>query len=126
MLTLFQPDDPEHFLTVTDAHEIWYQDVSREFSHQYVSGLRPQPKATFEEAAESVPWESGLVPCTYIMCEKDQGVFPFLQEVMLEARKEDSPVPFAVERMATSHCGWLGRPQEMSDPIIKVASSFGA
>ena len=83
--------------------------------------MRPQPKATFEDVVESVPWESGLVPCVYLMCEKDQGVFPFVQEIMIEARKEDSPKPFVVEKVNASHSAWLSQPNVVTELVVKVA-----
>lgn len=67
--------------------------------------MRPQAASVFTSEVESVAWEH--VPCTYIFCEKDQGVYPPVQEMMIKGAKTTSKYPWKVVRLANSHSAWL-------------------
>ena len=62
---------------------------------------------SFTSAVESVAWESGLVPCTYVMSEKDQGVYFWLQEKMLDDVSKESAKPWKIVKTESSHSAWL-------------------
>ena len=71
--------------------------------------MKHQSTASFMSAVDSVAWESGLVPCTYLICEQDSGVFLWLQEQMLEGVRKESGRPWTVERCDCSHSAWLSQ-----------------
>ncbi|KAL9620499.1 MAG: hypothetical protein Q9160_004968 [Pyrenula sp. 1 TL-2023] len=98
------PDDPS-FLIIKDPHQTFYNDLTEEESEPWTSTMRPQAAAIFASEVESVAWEH--VPCTYIFCEKDQGVYPPVQEMMIEGAKATSKYPWRVVRLANSHSAWL-------------------
>ena len=63
-----------------------------------------------------------MVPCTYLFCEKDQGVYPFLQEMMLKHRETDSGKPWNIIKVDASHSVWLSQPKKVVEVIEQVAS----
>ena len=69
--------------------------------------MKPQCAASFTSEVDSVVWESGLVTCTYLMCEKDQGVYLWLQEKMLEGVSRESGKAWVVEKADSGHSAWL-------------------
>ena len=103
---LSQPADPT-FLLVKDPEDVFYNDVSPDVAKEWTSQFRPQSIASFSSTVETVAWESGLVPCTYVMCEKDQGVYHWLQEQMLDGVSKESPKPWRIEKTKSSHSAWL-------------------
>ena len=66
-----------------------------------------QCAASFLSEVDSVSWESGLVSCTYLMCEQDQGVYFWLQEKMLEGVSKESGKPWKIEKVNSGHSAWL-------------------
>lgn len=66
-----------------------------------------QCTATFESKVDSVAWESGLVPCTYLVCELDQGVYFWLQQKMLDGVSKESGQPWKIEKVHSGHSPWL-------------------
>lgn len=101
--------DPEgsRFLLVRDPKSIFFNDVSPDVAEPWISQLKPQSIAAFASAVDSVAWESGLVACTYLMCEKDKGVYFWLQEQMFDAVSKESGRPWTVEKIDSSHSAWL-------------------
>jgi hypothetical protein len=70
---------------------------------------------------QSVPWHH--VPCTYVHCDKDQGIYVPLQEKMLKAAMEDplSKYPWKVVRLDSSHSLWLSQPSTVIKLIRETA-----
>ncbi|KAL8824776.1 MAG: hypothetical protein Q9191_004829 [Dirinaria sp. TL-2023a] len=101
--------DPEdgNYVKVVDPKEVFYNDVSQAEAQPWIDLMRPQPASTFASTVDSVAWESGLLPCTYLMCEKDQGVYIWLQEKMLEGVADQSRRPWTIEKCNASHSAWL-------------------
>ena len=101
-----QPKDPR-FLLVKDAKEVFYNDLSPAAADPWLSQFNPQCMASFASPVDSAAWESGLVPCTYVSCERDQGVYFWLQERMLDHVSKESPRGWKVERTKSNHSAWL-------------------
>ena len=70
---------------------------------------------------ESTAWESGLVPCMYLFCERDKGLFPKDQERLLEMVQAESPRPWKVVKVDASHSVWLSRPEVVTGLIEELA-----
>ena len=79
--------------------------------------MRPQPKSTFLSEVESICWANGMVHCTYLICERDQGVYPFLQELMLKKREADSAKPWTIVKVDAGHSVWLSQPRKVIEVI---------
>lgn len=54
----------------------------------------------------------------YVLCEKDQGLPPPVQEAMIKAA-QDAGADMKVERIATSHSPFLARPEETFEIILR-------
>ena len=100
------PTDPR-FLLTKDPKEVFYNDVSPDVAEPWISQFTPQSSASFGSVVDSVAWESGLVPCTYVICEKDQGVYLWLQEKMLDDVGKESGRPWKIEKTEPGHSAWL-------------------
>lgn len=82
--------------------------------------MLPQSYASFQSTVESVPWEGVLTPCTYLMCERDQGIYFPLQEKMVEDAKKDGH-PWNIEKCSSGHSVWLSEVKTVVDLIRKTA-----
>ena len=90
-----------------DPKDVFYNDVSQEVAEHWIAQFKPQSITTFSSTVDSVAWESGLVPCTYMMCEQDNGLYHWLQQQMLDAASKESPKPWKVVKTNSSHSAWL-------------------
>lgn len=104
---LYPDPQDSSFLLVKDPKDVFYNDVSPDVAEPWTSQFQPQSTASFASTVDSVAWESGLVPCTYIMCEKDQGVYFWLQQKMLDGVTKESGKPWKIEKTDSSHSAWL-------------------
>lgn len=96
------------YLIINDPAETFYNDLPADVSEPWISQMRPQAYASFQSTVESVCWESGLVPCTYLMCELDQGIYPPLQKMMLENVTKEGH-PWTIETCRSGHSAWLSQ-----------------
>ncbi|KAL8808161.1 MAG: hypothetical protein Q9182_000225 [Xanthomendoza sp. 2 TL-2023] len=105
----FITPDPTDSLRViaTGPEKVFYNDVPDPMSAPWVAQLTPQATASFTSKMTSTVVDSGLVPCTYVLCENDQALLLSIQEEMLEAAKEWGRAEWNVERMSTGHSPWL-------------------
>lgn len=76
--------------------------------------MRPQAASVFSSEVETIAWEH--IPCTYIFCEKDQGVYPQAQEMMIAGAQTTSKYPWTVVRLGNSHSAWLSN----GSAVVKV------
>ena len=90
-----------------DPHAVFFSDVTLEVAEPWISQLKPQSVASFASTVDSTAWETGLVPCTYMMCEKDEAIYFWLQQKMLDDVIKESERPWKVEKTASGHSAWL-------------------
>ena len=90
-----------------DPKDVFYNDVSPEVAEPWISQLKPQSAVSFASAVDSVAWNSGFMPCTYVKAEKDQGVYFWLQEKMLDGVSEKSGQPWKIVNTDSGHSAWL-------------------
>ena len=74
--------------------------------------MKCESYASFKSAIESVVWETGLTPCTYLKCDMDQGAYPPLQQSMIDAASKDCK-PWKVETCHSGHSAWLNQVSEL-------------
>ena len=74
--------------------------------------LGPQPAASFQQKIDAAAWRS--VPSTYVVCEDDRAIAPWLQRAFAE-RATDTVV------FATSHSPFLSRPDLLVDLLEDLA-----
>ncbi|KAF2234936.1 alpha/beta-hydrolase [Viridothelium virens] len=116
------PDDASYCL-VDNFHETFYNDLPEEASKPFVDKMRPQPISTFLSKVESTCWANGMVRCSYLFCERDQGVYPFLQDFMLKNREADSGRPWDIVKVDASHSVWLSQPEKVVQVIEQCAAT---
>ncbi len=68
--------------------------------------LSPQSTRSFREPLDEAAY--GRVPATYVICERDAAIAPFLQEGMAQA------IGAATTRLDADHSPWLSRPAELA------------
>ncbi|KAL9071895.1 MAG: hypothetical protein Q9157_005301 [Trypethelium eluteriae] len=117
-----KPDDASYCL-VDNFHETFYNDLPEEASKPFVDKMRPQPISTFLSKVESTCWANGMVRCSYLFCERDQGVYPFLQDLMLKNREADSGRPWDIVKVDASHSVWLSQPEKVVQVIEQCAAT---
>jgi len=110
------PQD-EKSLVIIHPTEAFYNDVPADISTPWITSMRPQSYASFQAPVELVCWESGLVPCTYVMCDSDSGVYPPLQESMVKEVSEDGR-PW----IKSSYSVWLSQPKAVVEAGPQAAS----
>lgn len=98
--------------TVNRAEEIFYNDCSREDAGHAASRLEPQSLPSFTQTVRSVAWRD--IPSTYLICERDNAIPPFIQE-QLAGRAGD------VRRVDSSHSPFLSMPEQVVELITQLA-----
>ncbi len=102
-----QPKDPETLIVDPEA-DTFYNDVAPDGREPWITQMKRESYASFKSPIESVVWETGLIPCTYLKCEMDQGVYPPLQQSMIDAASKDCK-PWKVETCHSGHSAWLNQ-----------------
>jgi pimeloyl-ACP methyl ester carboxylesterase len=105
-------DASEESLLPGQADEIFFNDCSSMDQANAVSRLEPQSLPSFKQPVRSVAWRD--VPTTYVICEDDNAIPPFVQEEL--AKRADD-----VKRLGTSHSPFLSKPDEVVDLIAELA-----
>ena len=78
------------------------------------------PLAAFETPVAHEAWRD--IPVTYVMCEDDNTVPPFLQRMLVD-RLREAGVALEVESWQSNHSPMLIMPEKVVDLIVKAASS---
>ena len=123
-LNASQPKDPDTLIVDPEA-ETFYNDIDPEVREPWIAKMRPQSYASFKSPIESVVWENGLTPCTYLKCELDQGVYPPLQQSMIDAVSKDSKA-WNIETCPAGHSAWLNQVPAVTQLIRKCAGEQAA
>jgi hypothetical protein len=104
------PHDPIYY---------FYHDLPEEEAKTYSSMLLPLAKASCFSKTTGAAYLQ--IPSVYVLCEKDQGVPPPVQEAMIKAA-QDGGANMKVERIATSHSPFLAKPEETFKIILRSIS----
>ena len=76
--------------------DTFYNDIAADVREPWVAKMKPQSYASFKSPVDSVVWENGLTPCTYLKCDMNHGVYPPLQQSMIDMVSKDGK-PWNVE-----------------------------
>lgn len=114
------PTDSSRVIVV-GPEKVFYNDVPESVSAPWVARLRPQAIATFTSKMTETVEDGGVIPCTYIVCEKDQAIPQSQQEEMFEAARKESRAEWRLERIGTGHSPWLSDVDGLVSLLRKVA-----
>ncbi len=99
-------------VTVTRAEEIFYNDCSPEDAAEAAGQLEPQSREALGQSVRQAAWHD--IPSTYLICERDNAIPPFVQEELAQRAGE-------VRRLDASHSPFLSRPDEVIELIAELA-----
>ncbi|MEV4496371.1 alpha/beta hydrolase [Micromonospora arborensis] len=85
--------------------EVFYGDVEPEIAEQAIAQLGLQSWASTQQPLTEAAWRT--IPSTYIICEADNALPPFAQELMSKRAER-------VLRMNSSHSPFLSQPAELA------------
>ncbi len=118
-LNPLQPENPET-LIVDPAADTFYNDITADVREPWIAKMKPQAYSSFKSPVNSVVWENGLTPCTYLKCDMDQGVYPPLQQSMIDTVSKDG-TPWNIEECHSGHSAWLNQVETVTQLIRKCA-----
>ena len=96
--------------------DVFYNDVSPELTAWAVGRLSAESLAAFEQPLTNAGWK--VVPSTYVICEQDQAIAPFVQEAMAQRAGE-------VLRMDTGHSPFLSQPEALAGLLRPILDRAG-
>ncbi|MEU7882998.1 alpha/beta hydrolase [Microbispora bryophytorum] len=96
------------FLTVANPVEVFYGDVDRSVAEKAAAALGYQSYAATTQKLTAVAWQT--IPSTYIICEADGAIPPFVQELF--AKRADRTL-----RLNSSHSPFLSQPSALAQLI---------
>lgn len=82
----------------------------------YLSKLLPQALACFEQIVPDDCF-NGAVPCTYLLCERDNCVPPFVQQISIEYIGQGCKI----ERCDAGHSPYLSKMDLVVNLIKEIA-----
>lgn len=97
----------------------FYHDLPEEEAKTWASMLQPFAKASCFSKTTGAAYLK--IPSVYVLCEKDQGVIPPVQEALIKAA-QDAGADMKVERIAASHSPFLSKPDETVEIILRSVS----
>ncbi|MGW3892314.1 alpha/beta hydrolase [Micromonospora chokoriensis] len=93
------------YIKPSQPREVFYGDVDSEIAEQAVGRLGLQAWASTQQPLTQAAWHT--IPSTYIVCEADNALPPFAQELMAKRAER-------VLRMNSSHSPFLSQPTELA------------
>ena len=115
----FLTKEANDLLVWTDPIDHMYNDLDADEA-QWADKLRVVHSSTAQHTplnVAKVAWR--IIPLTYIVCEKDQGLPSFLQDMMI-GRVEAEGIPVKQYRVAASHSPFLSMPDKVAGIIQEV------
>lgn len=102
----------------TDFLEAMYHDLPSHEAEKWVSKLKPQSLATFEDPTRSAAWRK--IPTSYLVCEDDRAIPVEGQDAMIAKIKEEGG-DIDVERLFVSHSPYITKPKEIASFLERAA-----
>ena len=115
-LPWFQLNDAQDTVTPKTPVDTFYNDVKE--PEKYVKMLKTHSYRTFASKATYAGWKH--VPCTYLLCEKDNAIPIDAQKGMVEAARE-AGADMKAETVNASHSPFMSIPEEMALSIRRAA-----
>ncbi|MFD8075556.1 alpha/beta hydrolase [Streptomyces sp. NPDC059718] len=103
-----QQEGAGDFLTVANPVDVFYGDVARSVAEKAAAALGYQSYASTTQKLTAVAWQK--IPSTYIICEADGAIPPFVQELF--AKRADRTL-----RLNSSHSPFLSQPSALAQLI---------
>jgi pimeloyl-ACP methyl ester carboxylesterase len=103
-------------VAVRSPEDVFYNRCPADLTADAVQRLGLHSLAAFEQPLTQAAWRS--LPSTYVICEDDQAIPPFAQELM-------SKRAGAVVRMDAGHSPFLSHPQELAVVLRELAGRAG-
>ncbi|KAF4454276.1 hypothetical protein F53441_3277 [Fusarium austroafricanum] len=106
----------------TDPIQHFYHGLPQDEA-QWAEKLRVAHSMDAQHApidCEKAAWR--VIPLTYIICEEDQGLLSFLQEMMI-GKVEEQGVKVKQYRLGSSHSPFLSMPEKVAEVVLEVISS---
>ncbi|WP_433278317.1 alpha/beta fold hydrolase [Pseudonocardia xinjiangensis] len=103
-----QDGDAQTYITANDPAAIFYRDVDPAVAEQAVADLGYMSYLATTQPLTEVAWKE--IPSTYILCESDDAVPPFVQELFAKRTEK-------VLRSNTSHSPFLSQPAALAQMI---------
>ncbi|MDX3353952.1 alpha/beta hydrolase [Streptomyces sp. ME01-24h] len=103
-----QQEGAGDFLTVANPVDVFYGDVDRSVAEKAAAALGYQSYAATTQKLTAVAWQT--IPSTYIICEADGAIPPFVQELL--AKRADRTL-----RLNSSHSPFLSQPSALAELI---------
>ncbi|EPS39790.1 hypothetical protein H072_6324 [Dactylellina haptotyla CBS 200.50] len=116
----FIPTDEEGMCMMSDAENRFYNDLPVDQQKHWAEQLVKCPAIAQLTPLTYVAYAHH--PCTYLFCEKDQGIPLFLQEKMIDTAEETYGVTFKRERCSSGHSPFLSQPETMLRVIEKIVA----
>ena len=124
------PDDKTPFLLVSDPQGHFYSDLAPEEQNRWAGELVRHPAAAQANAPQltdakgdvrvEIAWRKMSGRTWYLVCDGDQALPPFVQEMMIE-RVEKEGCKVKVERCSAGHSPFLSMPDQVVAFIDTIA-----
>lgn len=104
----------------------FYHDVARDRADAAIDLLNPDgPLGITAQAATLTAERFGVVPRTYVVCQRDRVVPPALQRVIVADADAVGPMPIEVVELASSHSPMLSMPDRLADVVVAARERAG-
>ncbi|KAE8390748.1 Alpha/beta hydrolase fold-1 [Aspergillus alliaceus] len=110
-------DDEKDILTVPDPATWFFNDVPSEDAAAWAKKLVIHPKSAQFDSISHEAYRSA--PTTYIVCEKDAGLIPMVQEMMIDNVRK-AGVDITVEKLPASHSPFLSMPEKTAKLVLDI------
>ncbi|KAI0010037.1 Alpha/beta hydrolase fold-1 [Xylariaceae sp. FL0662B] len=99
------------------AKKIFYNDIPEEEAQRHFESLVPCSQDAYETPVNFIAADI-TIPKTYIICTKDAGLLPSLQEALVVTVSN-----FGIERIPAGHSPFLSQPDKTAELIAKWAEA---
>ena len=112
--------NPDGTCTLVDPRAVLYSELPPEQQAYEVAQLRPQNATALMQPDVSYEgWRD--VPCSYLMCENDQAIWPGAQQRMVALAKSKGG-DIHVETCSTGHFPFVSHPEVVVKLIQRAAA----
>ncbi|CZR55879.1 uncharacterized protein PAC_05767 [Phialocephala subalpina] len=124
LIEAFGGHEPEFYdvqkpwVKVKGAENLFYNDLPEEQRAHWASQLLPHSYATKFNGTKTVAWRT--IPSSYLICEDDNALPPFVQEAMVK-KCQDEGADMTAERIKSGHSPFLSKTDETADFLRRAA-----
>lgn len=118
-LPWFDISDDGKEVNPIDPAKVFYNDLEPELVEKCVKSLKSFSYSCHHSPLKHDTWST--IPSTYLRCEKDNAVPPFVVDLMLNDIAGGKGVKLRQESLDSGHSPFLSKPQETADAIRRAA-----